>query len=112
MATSNDLLIKQCSVIEFLAAEGCSDANIRRRQWTWKNPSDGIETRNGSETPPKHQCIGGVVHIKYEILNNISGVEELWSEMKKSLHEVIEKNVSKTDLKKKRKERAQEMDKQ
>ncbi|GFN93504.1 histone-lysine N-methyltransferase SETMAR [Plakobranchus ocellatus] len=28
MATSNDLLIKQRSVIEFLAAEGCSAANI------------------------------------------------------------------------------------
>ncbi|GFN78379.1 hypothetical protein PoB_000488500 [Plakobranchus ocellatus] len=29
MATSNDLLIKQRSVIEFLAAEGCSAANIQ-----------------------------------------------------------------------------------
>ncbi|GFN98003.1 mariner transposase [Plakobranchus ocellatus] len=34
MATSNDLLIKQRSVIEFLAAEGCSAANIRARMKT------------------------------------------------------------------------------
>ncbi|GFN91350.1 hypothetical protein PoB_001785600 [Plakobranchus ocellatus] len=30
MATSNDLLIKQRSGIEFLAAEGCSAANIHK----------------------------------------------------------------------------------
>ncbi|GFO09551.1 histone-lysine N-methyltransferase SETMAR-like protein [Plakobranchus ocellatus] len=35
MATSNDLLIKQCSVIEFLAAEGCSAANIHARMKTF-----------------------------------------------------------------------------
>ncbi|GFO00549.1 transposase [Plakobranchus ocellatus] len=34
MATSNDLLIKQSSVIEFLAAEGCSAANIHARMKT------------------------------------------------------------------------------
>ena len=34
MATSNDLLIKQRSVIEFLAAEGCSAANIHARMKT------------------------------------------------------------------------------
>ncbi|GFO34992.1 transposase [Plakobranchus ocellatus] len=34
MATSKDLLIKQRSVIEFLAAEGCSAANIRARMKT------------------------------------------------------------------------------
>ncbi|GFO32395.1 histone-lysine N-methyltransferase SETMAR [Plakobranchus ocellatus] len=34
MATSNDLLIKQPSVIEFLAAEGCSAANIQARMKT------------------------------------------------------------------------------
>ncbi|GFO49977.1 hypothetical protein PoB_007648200 [Plakobranchus ocellatus] len=33
------------------------------------------------------------VHNIYETLNNISEVEELWSEMKNSLNEVIEKNV-------------------
>ncbi|GFO16755.1 transposase [Plakobranchus ocellatus] len=32
--TSNDLLIKQHSVIEFLAAEGCSAANIHARMKT------------------------------------------------------------------------------
>ena len=31
MATSSDLLVKQRSVIEFLAAEGCSAANIHTR---------------------------------------------------------------------------------
>ncbi|GFO30085.1 transposase [Plakobranchus ocellatus] len=34
MATSNDLLIKLHSVIEFLAAEGCSAANIHARMKT------------------------------------------------------------------------------
>ncbi|GFO43395.1 histone-lysine N-methyltransferase SETMAR-like protein [Plakobranchus ocellatus] len=34
MATSNDLLIKQRSLIEFLAAEGCSAANIHARMKT------------------------------------------------------------------------------
>ncbi|GFO10264.1 hypothetical protein PoB_003676900 [Plakobranchus ocellatus] len=34
MAMSNDLLIKQRSVIEFLAAEGCSAANIHARMKT------------------------------------------------------------------------------
>ena len=34
MATSNDLLIKQRSVIEFLAAEECSAANIHARMKT------------------------------------------------------------------------------
>ncbi|GFO12709.1 histone-lysine N-methyltransferase SETMAR [Plakobranchus ocellatus] len=34
MATSYDLLIKQRSVIEFLAAEGCSAANIHARMKT------------------------------------------------------------------------------
>ena len=34
MATSNDLLIKQRSVIEFLATEGCSAANIHARMKT------------------------------------------------------------------------------
>ncbi|GFO00877.1 histone-lysine N-methyltransferase SETMAR [Plakobranchus ocellatus] len=34
MATSNDLLIKKRSVIEFLAAEGCSAANIHARMKT------------------------------------------------------------------------------
>ncbi|GFO20971.1 histone-lysine N-methyltransferase SETMAR [Plakobranchus ocellatus] len=34
MATSNDLLTKQRSVIEFLAAEGCSAANIHARMKT------------------------------------------------------------------------------
>ncbi|GFN93232.1 histone-lysine N-methyltransferase SETMAR-like protein [Plakobranchus ocellatus] len=34
MATSSDLLIKQHSVIEFLAAEGCSTANIHARMKT------------------------------------------------------------------------------
>ncbi|GFO47555.1 transposase [Plakobranchus ocellatus] len=34
MATSNDLLIKQRSVIEFLAFEGCSAANIHARMKT------------------------------------------------------------------------------
>ncbi|GFO38058.1 histone-lysine N-methyltransferase SETMAR [Plakobranchus ocellatus] len=34
MATSNDLLIKQRSVIEFLAAEGCTAANIHARMKT------------------------------------------------------------------------------
>ncbi|GFO29167.1 transposase [Plakobranchus ocellatus] len=34
MATSNDLLIKQRSVIEVLAAEGCSAANIHARMKT------------------------------------------------------------------------------
>ncbi|GFO45591.1 histone-lysine N-methyltransferase SETMAR-like protein [Plakobranchus ocellatus] len=34
MAKSNDLLIKQRSVIEFLAAEGCSAANIHARMKT------------------------------------------------------------------------------
>ncbi|GFN74128.1 THAP domain-containing protein 9 [Plakobranchus ocellatus] len=34
MATSNDLLVKQRSVIEFLAAEGCSAANIHARMKT------------------------------------------------------------------------------
>ncbi|GFO02417.1 histone-lysine N-methyltransferase [Plakobranchus ocellatus] len=34
MTTSNDLLIKQRSVIEFLAAEGCSVANIHARMKT------------------------------------------------------------------------------
>ncbi|GFO12145.1 histone-lysine N-methyltransferase SETMAR [Plakobranchus ocellatus] len=34
MATSNDLLIKQHSAIEFLAAEGCSAANIYARMKT------------------------------------------------------------------------------
>ncbi|GFO22540.1 histone-lysine N-methyltransferase SETMAR [Plakobranchus ocellatus] len=34
MTTSNDLLIKQRSVIEFLAAEGCSAANIHARMQT------------------------------------------------------------------------------
>ncbi|GFO27260.1 hypothetical protein PoB_005376500 [Plakobranchus ocellatus] len=34
MTTSNDLLIKQRSVIEFLAAEGCSAANIHARMKT------------------------------------------------------------------------------
>ncbi|GFO14144.1 histone-lysine N-methyltransferase SETMAR-like protein [Plakobranchus ocellatus] len=34
MATSNNLLIKQRSVIEFLAAEGCSAANIHARMKT------------------------------------------------------------------------------
>ncbi|GFN93962.1 hypothetical protein PoB_002046800 [Plakobranchus ocellatus] len=34
MATSNDLLIKQRSVIEILAAEGCSAANIHARMKT------------------------------------------------------------------------------
>ncbi|GFO09639.1 transposase [Plakobranchus ocellatus] len=34
MAMSTDLLIKQCSVIEFLAAEGCSAANIHARMKT------------------------------------------------------------------------------
>ncbi|GFO24891.1 cathepsin d [Plakobranchus ocellatus] len=34
MATSNDLLIKQRSVIEFLAAEGCSAENIHARMKT------------------------------------------------------------------------------
>ncbi|GFN74186.1 hypothetical protein PoB_000069200 [Plakobranchus ocellatus] len=35
MATSNDLLIKQPSVIEFLAAEGCSAANIHAKMKTF-----------------------------------------------------------------------------
>ncbi|GFO22586.1 histone-lysine N-methyltransferase SETMAR-like protein [Plakobranchus ocellatus] len=35
MATSNDLLIKQRSFIEFLAAEGCSAANIHARMKTF-----------------------------------------------------------------------------
>ncbi|GFO16576.1 craniofacial development protein 2-like [Plakobranchus ocellatus] len=39
------------------------------------------------------------VHNKYETLKNISEVEELWSEMKNSLNEVIEKNVPKKDKK-------------
>ncbi|GFN78921.1 transposase [Plakobranchus ocellatus] len=34
MATSNHLLIKQRSVIEFLAAEGCFAANIHARMKT------------------------------------------------------------------------------
>ncbi|GFN98437.1 histone-lysine N-methyltransferase SETMAR-like protein [Plakobranchus ocellatus] len=34
MATSNDLLIKQRSVIEFLAAEGCSAVNVQARMKT------------------------------------------------------------------------------
>ncbi|GFO12656.1 histone-lysine N-methyltransferase SETMAR [Plakobranchus ocellatus] len=34
MATSNDLLIKQHSVVQFLAAEGCSAANIHARMKT------------------------------------------------------------------------------
>ncbi|GFO30327.1 histone-lysine N-methyltransferase SETMAR-like protein [Plakobranchus ocellatus] len=34
MATSNDLLINQRSVIKFLAAEGCSVANIHARMKT------------------------------------------------------------------------------
>ncbi|GFN80311.1 histone-lysine N-methyltransferase SETMAR [Plakobranchus ocellatus] len=34
MATSNDLLIKQRSIIEFLAPEGCSAASIRARMET------------------------------------------------------------------------------
>ncbi|GFO16135.1 histone-lysine N-methyltransferase SETMAR [Plakobranchus ocellatus] len=34
MAASNDLLIKQPSVIEFLAADGCSAANIHARMKT------------------------------------------------------------------------------
>ncbi|GFN97680.1 histone-lysine N-methyltransferase SETMAR-like protein [Plakobranchus ocellatus] len=34
MATSNDLLIKQRTVIEFLSAEGCSAANIHARMKT------------------------------------------------------------------------------
>ncbi|GFO48721.1 histone-lysine N-methyltransferase SETMAR-like protein [Plakobranchus ocellatus] len=34
MVTSNDLLIKQRSVIEFSAAEGCSAANIHARMKT------------------------------------------------------------------------------
>ncbi|GFO17236.1 histone-lysine N-methyltransferase SETMAR-like protein [Plakobranchus ocellatus] len=34
MATPNDLLIKQRSVIEFLAAEGCPTANIHARTKT------------------------------------------------------------------------------
>ncbi|GFO07282.1 transposase [Plakobranchus ocellatus] len=34
MATSNDLLIKQRSVIEFLSAEGCSAAYIHARMKT------------------------------------------------------------------------------
>ncbi|GFN80832.1 transposase [Plakobranchus ocellatus] len=34
MATSNDLLIKQRSVIEFLAAEGCSAENIHAKMKT------------------------------------------------------------------------------
>ncbi|GFO16559.1 histone-lysine N-methyltransferase SETMAR-like protein [Plakobranchus ocellatus] len=35
MATSNDLLIKERSVIEFLAAEGCSTATIHARMKTF-----------------------------------------------------------------------------
>ncbi|GFO24907.1 craniofacial development protein 2-like protein [Plakobranchus ocellatus] len=35
------------------------------------------------------------VHTKYETLNNISEIEDLWSEMKNSLNEVREKNVPK-----------------
>ncbi|GFN95912.1 craniofacial development protein 2 [Plakobranchus ocellatus] len=35
------------------------------------------------------------VHNKYKTLNNISEVEELWSEMKNSLNKVIEKNIPK-----------------
>ncbi|GFO43442.1 transposase [Plakobranchus ocellatus] len=35
MAISNDFLIKQRSVIEFLAAEGCSAANIHARMKTF-----------------------------------------------------------------------------
>ena len=31
MATPNDILVKQCFVIEFLIAEGCSVANIYQR---------------------------------------------------------------------------------
>ncbi|GFS27983.1 hypothetical protein ElyMa_005323800 [Elysia marginata] len=36
MATSNDLLVKQRSVIEFLAADVCSAANIQARQFVVK----------------------------------------------------------------------------
>ncbi|GFN81032.1 craniofacial development protein 2-like protein [Plakobranchus ocellatus] len=43
--------------------------------------------------------IAVAVHNKYETLKNISEVEELWSEMKNSLNEVIEKNVPKKDKK-------------
>ncbi|GFO36477.1 craniofacial development protein 2-like [Plakobranchus ocellatus] len=39
------------------------------------------------------------VHEKYETLNNISEVKELWSEIKNSLNEVIEKNVPQKDKK-------------
>ncbi|GFN73706.1 craniofacial development protein 2 [Plakobranchus ocellatus] len=35
--------------------------------------------------------------LRYKILKNISEVEELWSEMKNSLNEVIEENVPKKD---------------
>ena len=36
---------------------------------------------------------------KYEVLNNISEVEELWMEMKKSLGEVIKENIPKKNPK-------------
>ncbi|GFN74731.1 craniofacial development protein 2 [Plakobranchus ocellatus] len=41
--------------------------------------------------------IAVAVHNKYETLKNISEVEELGSEMKNSLNEVIDKNVPKKD---------------
>ncbi|GFN88481.1 RNA-directed DNA polymerase from mobile element jockey-like [Plakobranchus ocellatus] len=43
--------------------------------------------------------IAVAVHNKYETLKNISEVEELWSEMKNSLNEAIEKNIPKKDKK-------------
>ncbi|GFO43131.1 hypothetical protein PoB_006963600 [Plakobranchus ocellatus] len=39
------------------------------------------------------------VHNKHETLDNISEIEALWSEMKKSRNEFIEKHVPKKDTK-------------
>ncbi|GFN91445.1 endonuclease-reverse transcriptase [Plakobranchus ocellatus] len=43
------------------------------------------------------------VHNNYETLNNMSKVEELWSEIKNSLNKVIEKNVPRKDNKENKK---------
>ncbi|GFN80570.1 hypothetical protein PoB_000707600 [Plakobranchus ocellatus] len=49
MATSNDLLIKQRSLIELLAAEGCSAANKTRHTSTTLTPQSLYDTQRGQQ---------------------------------------------------------------
>ncbi|GFN81888.1 craniofacial development protein 2-like [Plakobranchus ocellatus] len=60
------------------------------------NPKFQMDLLKSDEKLRTKIAIG--VHNKYETLNNTSEVEELWSEMKNSLNEVIEKNVPQKDF--------------